>query len=129
MMKVKIVRVQPEPEAVSVTFSCCCGEGAGRWVGAPPNPGAEYFVEFDSDDQLRIGENARILDIPLQRVALANAGMEICGILDAVSEEETGRFRFGDGVIELDLADMTRWKVGQAYELQLRSLSLFDQNL
>ena len=128
-MKVKIIHVQVEPKAVSVTFSCCCGEGAGIWVGAPPSPGAEYFVEFDSDDQLRIGENARILDIPLQRVALADAGMAICSILDAVWEGETGRFRFGDGAIELDLADMTKWKVGQAYELQLRSLSLFDQNL
>ena len=128
-MRVTITSAESSGDGTRVLFSSEKGEGCAYWCGPPPIPGVTYFAELDSDDALIFGENATALNHFAEGLSVSESGtIRICGKLAVVTKEGTGIFHIGDGQIELDLVDPTPWNVGLHYELQLSSVTLFDQN-
>ena len=131
-MKVEIVGVGSVDTAVQVSFRCSCGSGAGKWIGEVPRLGDEKEVEFDTDEELRLGGNATLA--VLQQATIGESVGEVQLTAQLVAKHEdvgTGRFSFDDGRIEVEAADadLSGWEVGNWYTLRLADLVVFDTDI
>src|SRR5262245_24882748 len=104
-MKIKI-SVRSEGGATWVDFSCSCGDGTGTWWSDAPTPGQEYFVELDSDVVLELGRNAHAARSKRESLRISQSGNALSAVLMLISDEKTGAFHFGDGMIELELENV-----------------------
>jgi hypothetical protein len=129
-VKVSIESIEPAGAELMVHFSSSVGTAAALWKGPAPVPGSTYFVELDCSDVLNLEEGAVALEEPRECLSYSEApgGTMICGKLILLSDEGTGTFRIGDGLLEVELGEPTSWSVGTHYRFGLTRLTLYDQS-
>ena len=129
-MKIEISDAWSDDDNQLVSFTCGCGVGRAHWEGPLPTAGELLFVEFDSDEVLRISKNAFKSTSDSPSLEDADAGVTLTAELESVYDEGNGQFRFADGRIEMELVgDDKEWIVGAWYKLVLRDLKMADANL
>jgi hypothetical protein len=129
-MNIEITEVRRSSADVEVAFTSICGSARARWVGEAPQVGDRKSVEFDADDTLTLGENARVTDGAEPALRERDGTIELTARLQAhYTDEETVSLAFADGRIELEVSDAAGWEVDQWYSLRLTTLSAFDTNV
>lgn len=102
-MKVNVEEVTKTNEKIIVSFESDYGLASATWLGRPPKPGNQYFVEIDFDDTLQEDSNFR-------RTACVEPSMWVSGdtvhfvalVEDVFKDELTATLRFGSALVLVD---------------------------
>jgi len=130
-MTIEITEVQTRGERQVIGYRCSCGVSSGRWTGEPPKVGDERTVEFDADDELLLGKNARRAEILEPSIRSVGGAVEVTARLVAKHvDEETVTLAFGDGRLEIEVEEVALpdWEVGGWYTILVASLDVYDVN-
>ncbi len=127
-MKIKVERMDDDPNGVHIDFSSEYGTSTALWVGEKPTLGAIYDVELEIDDDLVWGESISTTTNNRTTIGLEEGMFIVVGSVINLEEDGCLSIAVGDSVILLDVVNVPG-DVSGLVECRASSVKVYSTNL
>ncbi len=128
MRKIKVERMDGNPNGVHIDFSSEYGTSTALWVGEKPTLGAIYDVELEIDDDLVWGESISTTTNNRTTIGLEESMFIVVGSVINLEEDGCLSIAVGDSVILLDVVNVPG-DVSGLVECRASSVKVYSTNL
>ncbi|WP_093414785.1 MULTISPECIES: hypothetical protein [unclassified Pseudomonas] len=127
-MKVSIESIFTGEGEIRVRFNCALGTAEALWVGAPPQCGESYDVEFDVDETLEWGVKITSTSNTVPLFERIGNCVKIVAKLVSIEANNTAVIDIGGAIILIEVSNLESATLGFV-AIETINLTLFPINI